>query len=306
MPVVLSSSQRHRIVYHQTSEKPSNRLIVTFAPKSDNFSDEGFGTRFALSRGHDTIYVAPTREAWHQAIDHDMMRKTILPVANGREIIAYGSSAGAYAALYFAGTLNARVLALAPRNDIHPIVAVDPALTDRDFVHTENLNDGPLSPYNPMIVFDPDQLKDAIMVSKWVLPAYSNAELRHVIRVGHNVSGFLQQQGRLGPLVEQFFSGEIPGDIDLWEENSGNWHFIRAFRLEQQGDLAGALKHAMISQRLTPHRKTLLFIIALAKTLGDKAIMIQAKTELNDLQRLNRKRKEKIAADENTDSYENR
>lgn len=279
-PCVLSSSPRHGIFHHKASDTPSEQLIVTFASKFEKLGDEGFGTRFALSRGYDTIYVSQTPEAWHQAVDYEEIESLILPIAYGREIIAYGSSAGAYAALYFAGVLGARVLAFAPRNDIHPVITTDPATTARDFTHKPSLNDGPLSPHTPLVVFDPYQPKDSRMVNNWLLSGYPNAELRQVIRAGHNVAGVLQEHGLLGKFAEQFFSGKIPGEIDVWEADSVNWHFTQAFRLKHQGDLDGALKHAKICQEKSPDKSILATIIAWAKELGDYATLAQAEIEL--------------------------
>ncbi|MBU3031279.1 hypothetical protein [Paracoccus marinaquae] len=291
MPEVLSYSDRHRVVHHRAADAPSERLVVTFAPRTDRLADSGFGTDFALSRGHDTIYVGQHRDAWHQGIDSEDLARLILPIAAGREIVAYGNSAGAYAALYFGGALAARILAIAPRNDIHPLISVNPARTRRDFRHCARLEDGPLSPQAPMVLFDPHQPKDGRLVRQWIAPAYPAADLRALTHTGHSVIVVLHRRGLLAPLVEEVFRGRVPGEIALWEPGSPRWHFARGHRLREDGDLAGALACFRLALTAEPHKNTALAVIDCARRLGEDEVMAEARRQLEELKQAARRQR---------------
>lgn len=294
MPDILSASDHHRIVLHRAGPSPSERLIVTFAPKSDNFGNEGFGTRFALKQGHDTIYVAQTRYAWHQAIDHEHLAETILPVAAGREIVVYGSSAGGYAGLYFGGALNARILAIAPRNDIHPLITVSEKLTREKFRHKPTLEEVPKSKHPPVVIFDPHQGKDSRLVYRWAAPAYPDAMLHPVFGTGHNVIAGLQGRGILGPMVKAFFLGMSPRPIRMWEEGTYFWHVHQAHEARQRGDARGALNHLMDAWKMESAINVLSSIARLAEGLGEQEIAAKALEEMNVIK--HRRRMNKAAA----------
>lgn len=291
MPEVLSASDHHRVVLHRAGDEPSEHLIVTFAPKSDNFGDEGFGTRFALKQGHDTVYVAQTRFAWHQAIDHEDLAALILPVAAGRGIVAYGTSAGGYAALYFGGALDARIMAFSPRNDIHPLISVSEKLTREKFRHRPALDEVPKSRHRPVCLFDPHQSKDSRLVHQWAAVAYPDALLHPVFGTGHNTIGALQRRGVLSPMAKAFFNGVQPDPVQIWEEGSHFWHVSQAHDLKQKGHLQDALSHLLQAWTLESTTNVLIEVVRLAKQLGDTDTAAKATAEMNAIKHRRRTNK---------------
>lgn len=298
MVEVLSASDTHRVVHHRAGPEPSERLVVTFAPKSDNFRNEGFGTRFALSRGHDTIYVAQTRFAWHQGIGHEELAAQVLPVAAGREIVAYGNSAGAYAALYFGGALNARILAVAPRNDIHPLITVSQSATRDRFVHHADLTALPVSAHAPIVIFDPHQGKDSRLVYRWAVPAYPEAVLHPVFGAGHNVIGCLQGKRMLGHIVQSVFRGECPGEISVWEPGSHHWHVTEGYLARKRGDPRQAMEHLHAARKLGRSMNLMFDIIQCASELGDTETAAEAARELDLLKAERRASKRHVGSSE--------
>lgn len=265
MPTVLSASPLHRVVHHPHPDGPTERLVVTFAPKTDALADEGFGTRLALKRGHDTVYVGSHRNTYHQGIGLKELVDLILPIAGGREVIAYGGSAGGYAALYFGGALNARILAIAPRNDLHPLCSTIPGR----FKHLPNLEDVPTSSHQPVVFYDPKQPKDARLAHKWVRPAYPDADLRPVFGVGHNVIGGLSKANVLAPLATGFFKGIAPGPIQIWDRTSPHWHAGESYAAERRGDLQAALDHLVAAAAIEATMPVLQDVVRLANKVGD-------------------------------------
>lgn len=295
METVLSASDIHKVVHHQAAVEPSETLVVTFAPKSDNFRTKGFGTALALSQGYDTIYVAQTRTAWHQGIDHDELAAQILPVAAGRKIVAYGASAGAYAALYFGGALNARILAIAPRNDIHPLITVSAEKTRAEFKHREHLDDVPKTEHAPVILFDPHQKKDARLANRWAAAAYPGAELHPIFGTGHNVVGGLHSAGALKPLALDFFQGISPKLVMIWGEGSRNWHITQAHFAEKRGDDAVALDHLLSALGYEKSLNLLLDIIRVATRLDMPEIAAAADQDLRKVKAERRRKPAPVA-----------
>ncbi|MCJ8139404.1 hypothetical protein [Falsirhodobacter halotolerans] len=172
------------------------------------------------------------------------MADQIRPVAAGREIVAYGGSVGAYAAMYFGGILDARILALAPRNRLHPLCNAMPGRLQ----HHEHLSEIPIYSHRPVVFFDPKQPKDARLVNRWVRAAYPDAH----IRVGHNVIGGLATSVHLGTIASGFFCGTVPPAIQIWDQTSPHWYAGESNRAEQKGDLETALNHLTEGAKIAP------------------------------------------------------
>lgn len=221
------------------------------------------------------------------------MARLIVPVAAGREIVAYGNSVGAYAALYFGGALNARILSIAPRNTIHPLISVNPAQTAPLFTHRERLEDGPLSTHVPLVLFDPHQPKDARLVRRWILPAYPDADLRPLTRTGHSVIAVLQAKGLLRGIAEAFFRGDPVPPIRMGKEGTPDWHFAEGHRLQSMGDPEGALVHYRAALDGERHKNLLLMLARCAAEVGDEATYAAANDELAAMKRDRRQKRQR-------------
>lgn len=118
---VVFDDGRYRIVLH-----PGTRpdiLVVAFDPMFV-FAHEakaGFGVTFLTQAGLSVLAISKYRECFYQHLDPEVLRR-LAPPDPVRRTVTYGSSVGAYAALYFSGVLDAAALAFSPRLPVHPVV----------------------------------------------------------------------------------------------------------------------------------------------------------------------------------------
>ncbi|TQS72982.1 hypothetical protein ERN12_04190 [Rhodobacteraceae bacterium] len=274
---VLSSTQQYRIVYHPAKTR-SDKLIVTFSPKNETLADAGFGTKFALSLGYDTVFVSSHHKVMHRALDIETLESFVLPIADRREIIAYGASAGAYAALYFGGKLNAKIIAFSPRHPVHPYLSGETQKSFDDLNHILDLKDAPLSKHKPIIVFDPFDKIDANFTNKWALPAYPDAHVYFAPNAGHGVVRRMKENGTLKPTITKMFEGIIPDAVTVWDETHHNHHYAKGFQAAQSGDDKRAADHFQTALTISEQLSTYYALTQCAQRLGDTDL--ETKTKL--------------------------
>jgi glycosyltransferase involved in cell wall biosynthesis len=99
----------------------SDKLAVTFQPYGFlGFEAKGFGENFFVSLGYDVLCFKTTENDWYQAASiEDMTHLAEKYLQHYTLRVGYGSSMGAYAALYFAKTLELnKVIAFSPQFSI--------------------------------------------------------------------------------------------------------------------------------------------------------------------------------------------
>lgn len=111
---ILAEHDDYQITLHRSAEAVGKPLILTFGGQPSGKTASGFGTDFLLKHGYDTIYIAQRAGTQYQGLSLDRFTDVIADHCQGREVISYGSSLGGYAALYYGGVVNARIIAAAP------------------------------------------------------------------------------------------------------------------------------------------------------------------------------------------------
>jgi glycosyltransferase involved in cell wall biosynthesis len=99
----------------------SDKLAVTFQPYGFlGFEAKGFGENFFISLGYDVLCFKTTENDWYQAASiEDMTHLAEKYLQHYGLRVGYGSSMGAYAALYFAKALELnKVIAFSPQFSI--------------------------------------------------------------------------------------------------------------------------------------------------------------------------------------------
>lgn len=102
----------------------SDTIIVTFQPFDYvGFDRAGFGEDYFSSLGLDVLCFKPKRNVWYQDITTGMVEHYCRALLKGySRRISYGSSMGAYAALYFAQALAVdKVIAISPQYSPRPV-----------------------------------------------------------------------------------------------------------------------------------------------------------------------------------------
>ena len=197
--------------------RKSDTLVVTFAEMLMNDpSKAGFGEQFLLKAGYDLVIVQKRSESWYQDLKVEDFAGAVSGIAaQYRDVTCYGISMGAFAALYFGGSIDASILALSPLCSIHPRY---PQLGGQEYrkhvIATQcDLAGVPKSRQPVFIVFDPRLHLDALYMRAEVMPAFPDATIAIAPGAGHPVSRCLNGTGLLGPLVLGFLQDRRTPDI---------------------------------------------------------------------------------------------
>ncbi|MFC3169561.1 hypothetical protein [Paracoccus fontiphilus] len=227
----LADHDDYRITLHQHGEALTDRIVITFGGQPSDLAAEGFGTSFIKGLGYDTIYVAQRHGTQFQGLTVDTFFDAVASTCADRDVVCYGSSLGAYAALYYGGSIDARIIAGAPM-----LPAWRPLghkkYADLAITHV-NLADTPLSSKSPVVIYDSMRKQDAQVVDEMVLPAYPSARLVKVPHGGHTVLATLSEALILKPLIISIIEHDQVMSFDPPAEGTATWHAERAQTIAQ-------------------------------------------------------------------------
>lgn len=198
---VLADAPGHLITYHRNSA-PTDKLIISFGGLPSKKTATGFGSKFSLNQGWDHIFVAQEAMTQYQQLSIAEFQDAVSLIASEYDVFTYGSSLGAYAALYYGGSVNARIISAAPKNSAHPLV-LQKRFAHLGFHHQE-LKDVPRSVHQPVVLFDPHRRDEARFIQKLVVPAYPDLHLVELPYAGHTVLETMKQMGSLKPFIEAY------------------------------------------------------------------------------------------------------
>jgi tetratricopeptide (TPR) repeat protein len=209
-----------RIYFHPNPSRRSGVLVITFDAMyvTDDPATFGFGEDFLLAEGYDVLAVRKTLDNWYQDLSLCDLAAAVAALPSQYErIFTYGSSMGAYAAVYFAGAVNARIIALSPLSSIDP--AYKTYITNKDTqrhsvaVRHLRLRETLARTTGPhLVLYDPVRPFDRIYVEQEIapnLPAGSAVvRQRHF---GHPAIAVLSQMRVLKQTVTGFIEhGRVP------------------------------------------------------------------------------------------------
>lgn len=184
------------------SLKKEDVIFITFDGIPGGFSSSGFGTEFLAKNGYVSLHLTCKRNTSYQLVSSDEVLTAIEKHIAEKKIFLYGSSAGAYAAMYFSSELNGTAIAFAP------LCPPDPVLfgyfnnpNSQEFYHkpiNEKDNSGSLSQF---VILDPLNKADYIYFSERVLPGFPDAKVYNVPNGQHSVAKTLLNNG----VLKKFF-----------------------------------------------------------------------------------------------------
>lgn len=225
------SEDDYLITLHQPQERKSDKLIINFGGVDSKLTPAGFGTDWCMKYGFDSLYVAQQAGTQYQRLSLEAFADAVAPVINGREVVCYGSSLGAYSSLYYGGILNARIVAASP------MLPAWPALKRKKFavpvVHRA-IKDTPLSRRSPIVIYDPHVRDDRTIMTDLVLPAYPNARIIEVPYGGHAVLKAISQVQRLSPIIHAMIEDDQIIDIRMPDDTSHQWLLQRAMAIRSK------------------------------------------------------------------------
>jgi tetratricopeptide (TPR) repeat protein len=199
------------ISFRQAGTVPGQALVITFQPMRVMGVDEpGFGEEFLLRNGYDVVCVQKRRESWYQDLSFADFQAAVSDWAEKYDdVVMYGSSVGAYAALYYSGAVDARVLALSPLMSLHPTlreVGLGYSRPDVTFLHKRLAE--VVKPLNgtSVIVFDPLDSTDMAFIEREVYPAAPSARYVKLRYSGHPSIEAIHEMGMLKDVVLRYLN----------------------------------------------------------------------------------------------------
>lgn len=250
MSITLATHDDYLITLHHGANACTGPLVITFGGQPSKLTAAGFGTGWCLNRGWDTIYVAQRHGSQYQGLRQQEFYDAVASTIEGRDVVSYGSSLGGYAALYFGGAIDARIVAAAPLLPAWP-----PLERARDTInirHSE-LAQAKVSSKSPIIIYDPMVRHDLMMVNLMVRAAYPDMRAVEVEDAGHTVLETLKASGLLRDVIEAAVNHDTAIMVTMDGTANPLWHYWRGKRL-MRSDPEGARHHLKQSFELRPSR----------------------------------------------------
>jgi hypothetical protein len=175
-------------------------------------SRPGFGEQFLSSAGFDVFCFQKRAENWYQDVSCEEMGLALRHFLREYEsVFTYGSSMGAYAALYFAGALGARALAFSPRHPDYYRYAGNPSYKHAFALRHRRLYEVANRRARHVVVFDPRNAIDAPYFEQEVAPAFPSAVVLRFNYSAHPAIQCFHEAHTLKALVLNFLAGAEPG-----------------------------------------------------------------------------------------------
>lgn len=208
----------------------SDRVVVTFDPIHVNADRPAFAQDFLARLAVDHLAVRKKHDHFYQALSREAFTAIVAPIlARYTWRVAYGSSLGAYAALYFCSGLVDEVVASSPRNSCHPEFGVGRWQRHAPFRHGR-FAPGHSSGRGVTILFDPMEEMDRQYVEQELRPAFPGATWYALRFAGHPSNSFLADIGFIAPFVRAVVSQRELPRLDL-SRRKGSPAWLRVLSL---------------------------------------------------------------------------
>lgn len=198
---ILLNEQHSKLTFF---DRGSSQLVITFNSMGLGLDDD-FGRSFFQDIHISQINVACASKDFFQSLSLEDFSSAISPIVKRyRDIISYGTSLGAYAALYFASALpHARTLAVAPRLPIHSYMEGMRSYHPNMDIRHKDLRSVADPQNSRLIVYDPQEEADAKFVSHFISDC-ENTRLIALEGAGHYILKQLHHINMLAPCIESF------------------------------------------------------------------------------------------------------
>jgi hypothetical protein len=251
----------HVRIEHWQRGSGGGTLAVTFDPLLYLWTKPPFGHEFFAKQTIDVVSVRKKAEHFYQPLTRAGFEAAMAPLLTRyTRVVCYGSSLGAYAALYFARDLPWTVIASSPRVSVHPVYGAK-AWQQRCGYQHEPFRTDVQARCDAIIFFDPRDPIDRRYIEGEVLPQFPQAEVMRVPFAGHPANQFLGDIGFIAPYVRAVVAGTDRPALQrrAHRARSAMYHQVLALACVRHGHLAwsDALVQralALDSRRMLAHR----------------------------------------------------
>jgi len=265
----------------------SNTIIVTFQPFDYvGFERSGFGEDYFSSLGLDVLCFKPKRNIWYQDITTGMIEHYCRPLLKGySRRISYGSSMGAYAALYFAKAFDVdKVIAISPQYSPRP---ADTSFEDRwhDVRHRMGYSHRWREPVrqHAYFIYDSRMASDRRHVEclKFVFPNHDDIALPFS---GHPSATALFECRRLSTLIRDLIE-DVPISVRQLRADirNGSQHYARSLLLAS-AERHGSWTIGLFRHFVHVHRFDKRWIQLISSQLSAKLIAVGRQWEASELE----------------------
>ncbi len=238
--------------------KPRARVLaITFDPLLYLADRPHFGQDFLRRIGVDIVAVRKKDENFYQPLSREVFVAAVQPLLGryGR-VVAYGSSLGAYAALYYCRDIACEVVASSPRVSTHPRFGAK--VWQQKIAFSHQPFDARVQPRcRAIIIFDPRDTIDRRYIDSEVLPQFPQALVMRVPYSGHPSNHFLSEIGFIAPFVRAVIAGTDHPPLDRRQRVRSATYFqvLAALCLQRQKP---RWADALIERSLALNAKSLL------------------------------------------------
>lgn len=218
MTNLVASNKNYRAHY---TDRGTSKLIVTFDHfvwHKNNFTDPSDSVYGLKKWSH--LHIGSRQNDWYTSIGlEDIQQKCLNITKRHSEVIHYGSSMAAYAALLFGSFFQAnKIIAISPRFELDP---TKPPFDTRALKYTQKLDlskhrsiaDVASNNLNTFIIFDPFMPEDSAHARQYQksFPKWNYIPMPFG---GHPAYHGLKHTGQIVPLVETLLAGDAsPNNI---------------------------------------------------------------------------------------------
>lgn len=204
----------HVVMEWSVRTPAADTVAVTFDPILVDASRPAYAANFLHKAGIDTLCVRKKSEHFYQPLTRERFDEVARPVlARYRRRLAYGSSLGAYAVLYFCAHGFETVISSSPRVSAHPRFGRPHWQERAPFMHAYFDPDKPATS-GAVVFYDPHDAMDRCFVDEELRPAWPRGVFVSVPYAGHPANQFLSEIGYISPFVQAIVAGRTPPALD--------------------------------------------------------------------------------------------
>lgn len=257
-----------RIEHHRHAVR-TETVVVAFDPLLVSPPERPYAVDFLLKAGVDVISVRKHAEHFYQPLSRDGFDALLGPtLAHYRRRLAYGSSLGAYAVLYYCRDGYDHVVASSPRVSAHPRHGVPDWQGLAAFQHEAFDPDHPAGS-DATVFYDPHDPQDRHFIDDELRLGWPGANWVRVPYAGHPANQFLAEIGFIAPFVRALVRGAEPPRLDRrLKRRSGMYHHVLAEACLRHGKPHWAQALATRALQLSPR------LLLARRTLGSVALAL--------------------------------
>lgn len=244
----------HILIEHFHRGGEGGTLVVTFDPILYFWTRPPFGHEFLRKQVLDVVAVRKKTENFYQPLSRAAFEAAVAPVAaRYARVVSYGSSLGAYAALYYGRDEPWTVVASSPRVSAHPVYGARYWQQKAAFEH-ERFDPSITPRCEAVILYDPRDAIDRRFIEGEVLPQFAQATVMRVPFSGHPSNQFLGDIGFIAPFVRAVLADTPRPALERRANRarSSTYHQVLALYCVQHGHAAWADSLAARSLAIQP------------------------------------------------------